>query len=1608
MLALPTQSQRMLAALLGAMALTACGSKPPADSQSSTLGADSTGKAALAVSLAGSGSGTVASTPAGLSCSRASGAVCSAGFDLGSTVTLAETADSGSRFAGWSGGGATCGTASTCDVSLSAATSVTATFVAQVALTVAPGSGGSLSASSGGSTVLDCASSSCSATLDSGTEVILTATPATGYAFLSWGGACSGSSTTCTVTLSTAQAVSATFSTQLTVSATPSGYGSVGTSPTGAGCGAGCQAFAVGSVVTLTATPTTGHRFVGWSGACSGSNAVCNVTLSAARSATATFDVALWALSVETSGAGRGTVSGTVGSTSVLSCTRECSASLPLGTTVTLTATPDANSTFAAWGGGCSGTSSTCSVTLEAATSVTATFNRGSHTLTAASSGPGRVVSSPAGIDCGTACTAAFDSGSVITLTATPNANAVFVGWSGACTIGLAQCNVSLTDTRTATATFAPQLYPALVDFAGGGHGTVTANPGTLACSGQGCAGYYEHGTPVTFTVTPDDYSYLVGWSGGCSGRSCQVIVNGPQRLVLTLARKQLSVSVTIEGAGRVETSTAGTPAPLTSDLHCEGPGTCTGTLEAGRVYTFTATPETGGSFAEWTGGICATSLSQCNVLMASDISLGARFGAQGGTPVWTPSHYTVIFNAEGGSSPSPATASVTFGSTYGTLATTSLSGYTFAGWWTGAGGTGALVTSDTTVVTTGDHTLHAKWDANHYTVTFNAEGGSSPSPATASVAFGSAYGTLATTSLSGYTFAGWWTGAGTGTQVSPETTVATVSDHTLHARWTASSGGTSPVASALSVSGSSTLAAGTCSPYVVTTTDSSGNPAEVTAATVIELTGGGAGAFYGESDPTCAAAPVASATLTALSSSKTVYFRDTSAQTLSLSFARSSGELVGSTTGQVTIAPQAPAQLHVSVAATATTGQCVAVTVASLDTYGNPSSVSGVTNIGLDDGVAHGSFYSEDTCSAGVGSTTLTVGQTSRVVYYLSPVAETATLTASASGLGSGTGSVALSQPTTTCCSSSIVPEVGGVVTWLKADAIPGLADGASVTTWSDSGGAGRDATGSGTTRPVYKTSIVNGLPVVRFAAASSQTLSLPSTITPPASTTIFAVVSAATYNQDRFIFGGRSGTLASWGSVGITADGNCPGAFKYSLGNGAQSTTNGACPSISAAASLVFPGNNTFVVLSYQYTTGSSRPNLWANGLKLSVPPASGTATSVTGAATPFSLGRSGNDTTYFSGDIAELVVFDSALSEGNRQRVEGYLLQKYGFKPRFAASVAIPATTALTQLATYGGSGAFSYSVVAGAGRINGSAQFEAPTAPSFTFVKSRDANGAEDYMLVQTGEASQTLKTWVKPETINQSASSALCTWRDSSANGLHSRAAYATATLVCGTVGSFTAPTYGSNTLNSRSVVTFNEGSGTYQGNGQSMFFGTQLGVPTTTGYTLVGVASRNFDPSASVQPFLWGSYNYVSTTFTGSAWGMLQFLSASGMRYFFTNNTSDSAPNVSKGATDASPMPSRNIPYVLTQRHKSGDAFDEIFSNGVKSTATTSVTSGPTNPGTMAQDFAIGGPGHYLYRYWDGDVAEVMIFFKTLSAAELNVVHQYLGTKYGITVSALQ
>ncbi len=339
--------------------------------------------------------------------------------------------------------------------------------------------------------------SSCLAPFPDNSNVTLTATAAEGSTFAGFSANCTPPNPqtnppTCMVPIGTADVtVTATFNTgtgvALTVTEAGTGTGTVMSSPAGINCPTTCSAnFASGAQVTLTASAAEGSTFAGWSGSgCSGTG-TCVVTLTAATTVTATFNTTTnnFALMVVEGGTGTGTV---MSSPAGINCPTTCTANFASGTQVTLTATAATGSTFAGWtGAGCTGTG-TCVITVTAAASVTATFNKTTNnfalTVTEAGTGTGTVTSAPSGINCPTACSANFASGTQVTLTASAAEGSTFAGWSGGGCTGTGTCVVTVTVAVTVTATF-DSSSPVTIGIGQGSSSTVSTTPGGSAVFG--------------------------------------------------------------------------------------------------------------------------------------------------------------------------------------------------------------------------------------------------------------------------------------------------------------------------------------------------------------------------------------------------------------------------------------------------------------------------------------------------------------------------------------------------------------------------------------------------------------------------------------------------------------------------------------------------------------------------------------------------------------------------------------------------------------------------------------------------------------------------------------------------------------------------------------------------------------------------------------------------------------------------------------------------------------------------------------------------------------------------------------------------------------------
>lgn len=226
----------------------------------------------------------------------------------------------------------------------------------------------------------------------------------------------------------------------------------------------------------------------------------------------------------------------------------------------------------------------------------------------------------------------------------------------------------------------------------------------------------------------------------------------------------------------------------------------------------------------------------------------------------------------------------------------------------------------------------------------------------------------------------------------------------------------------------------------------------------------------------------------------------------------------------------------------------------------------------------------------------------------------------------------------------------------WLKADAgtfqdstklIAASADNDPIGAWADQSGGGLDFTqATAGKRPTLKLSIQNGKPVIRFTTASSTTLAGTLNALAGASAfTLFMVVSTSVPSANqRALSGDNNKLLVQWSGSSLLT--RVDGSNIY---NGPSWTTT----------------SFRQIVVVYD---GSQSGN--ENRLKLNVDGAwaphtfTGTIPATTAAGGTFAIGSSSNGAANFlGGDIGEIIIYSSALTEQERLGVEEYLRSRWG---------------------------------------------------------------------------------------------------------------------------------------------------------------------------------------------------------------------------------------------------------------------------------------------------------------------------------------------------------
>lgn len=385
-------------------------------------------------------------------------------YHYGDAVLLTAVPSPGWSFDSWSGD--LFGSANPALLFIVGNASVTATFVqSNYTLAVTIVGSGSVNSSNNGP-------------YHYGDVVQLTAIPAVGWLFDHWSGDASGSINPTTLNFTRSLSVTATFvQINYTLNINVIGSGIVNSNNTGP--------YHYGDVVQLTAVPAVGWGLSSWGGNLSGFVNPATLSILGNTSVSATFVQVNYSLTVNVIGHGLVYMNNTGPYT--------------YGDVVLLTAVPHLGWGFLNWSGNLVGKSNPGTIVIIGNMIVNATFiGEDLYVLTITNVGSGRVSQNPN--------QTAYYYGTIVTLTAIPNAGSSFTGWSGNAFGTTNPTTINMTGDMTVIATFTRNVYTLSLSYLGMGN-IVNNNSQTLA-----------YGDVVSLLPTPSMDWVFQYWSGDFSG----------------------------------------------------------------------------------------------------------------------------------------------------------------------------------------------------------------------------------------------------------------------------------------------------------------------------------------------------------------------------------------------------------------------------------------------------------------------------------------------------------------------------------------------------------------------------------------------------------------------------------------------------------------------------------------------------------------------------------------------------------------------------------------------------------------------------------------------------------------------------------------------------------------------------------------------------------------------------------------------------------------------------------------------------------------------------------------------------------------------------------
>jgi hypothetical protein len=343
----------------------------------------------------------------------------------------------------------------------------------------------------------------------------------------------------------------------------------------------------------------------------------------------------------------------------------------------------------------------------------------------------------------------------------------------------------------------------------------------------------------------------------------------------------------------------------------------------------------------------------------------------------------------------------------------------------------------------------------------------------------------------------------------------------------------------------------------------------------------------------------------------------------------RTKGIVAGSISGTATISATPTAFAAGSYSATIQAGSTISAAVIGKSIAG--STINSIATISA-------SVKGKSVASAVInGSTVISIASRSKGV-VLSTINVAATITSGVitKGIASSTiaGSTSISAaPTATSAGGggTFAPtDISDLAIWLEADNITGAVDGDAIGTWTDLSGNGRNATQTGATqKPLYKTGIINGKPVLRFDASNDAL-----------ETSFFLSGSYSIFIVERFT-----------SNLGAVRTLNSPSA--NSVLSGQRSDGNSVYHNVSPVSSYYTAAPAT-VLLNLE--TGNPNFVYTVNGVDRT------TYAKTSEAWGTITLGASGMYPEPANSDVAAVIIYNKMLTVSERTSIVNYLNTKY----------------------------------------------------------------------------------------------------------------------------------------------------------------------------------------------------------------------------------------------------------------------------------------------------------------------------------------------------------